>query len=89
MIADKNETNRVANHGHKKEFIEILSCLSNLEAIARRIAEDQRNQREKMERLAGQFQLYLLYVHHMDITPADRRRTPAYIRKTRTMEQKN
>jgi flagellar motility protein MotE (MotC chaperone) len=85
---DKNETSRVENRGHKKDLIGILSCLSNLEANARRIVEDQMNQREKMERLAGQFQLYLRYVHHMDITPADRRGTPACIRKMRTVEQK-
>jgi hypothetical protein len=88
LRADKNETSRVENRGHKKELTEILSRLSNLEASARRIAEDQRNQSEKMERLAGQFQLYLRYVHHMDITPADRRGTPACIRKMRTVEQK-
>jgi hypothetical protein len=85
---DKNETSRVANCGHKKELIEILSRLSNLEANARRITEDQRNQSEKLKRLAGQFQLYLRYVHHMDITPADRRGTPTCIRKTRMVEQK-
>jgi hypothetical protein len=37
----------VANHGHKKELKKILSRLNNLEASARRIAEDQRNQSEK------------------------------------------
>jgi hypothetical protein len=69
LRADKNETSRVENHGHKKELIEIMSCLS-------------------MERLAGQVQLYLRYVHHMDITPADQRGTPACIIKTCTVEQK-
>jgi len=40
LRADKNETSRVANRGHKKELTEILSRLSNLEASARRITED-------------------------------------------------
>jgi hypothetical protein len=84
----KNETNRVENRGQKKELIEVLSRLNNLEASVRRIEEDQRNQSEKMERLARKFQIYLHYVHHMDITPVDRCRTPTCIRKTRTVEQK-
>jgi hypothetical protein len=42
-----------------------------------------------MERMAGQFHLYLRYVHHMDITPADRSGTPACIRKTRTVVQRD
>jgi hypothetical protein len=88
LRADKNETSRVANYGHRKELTEILSCLSNLEANAKRIVEDQRNQRKKMERLVGQFQLYLHYVHHMDITPTDQRGTPACIRKMCTTEKK-
>jgi hypothetical protein len=86
LRADRNETSRVENRGHKKELTEILSRLSNLEASARRIAKDQRSQNEKMERMAGQFHLYLHYVHHMDITPAEQRGTPVCIRKTRTVE---
>jgi hypothetical protein len=35
------------------------------------MAEAQKNQQEKLERMAAQFHLYLCYVHHMDITPAD------------------
>jgi hypothetical protein len=88
MRVDKNETSRVENRCHKKELTEIPSRLSNLEASARRIAKDQRNQREKMEQLAGQFQLYLRYVHHMDITPANQFETPTYIRKMRMVEHK-
>jgi hypothetical protein len=59
-----------------------------LEASAISIAEDQRNQSEKIERLAGQFQLYLRYVHDMNITLVDRRGTPTNIRRTRTVEKK-
>jgi hypothetical protein len=88
MRADRNETSRVENHGHKKELTEILSHLNNLEASARRIAEDQRSQKKKMERMVGQFHLYLRYVHHMEITPVDRRRTPTGIRKMCTVEQR-
>jgi hypothetical protein len=84
---EKNETSRVANRGHKKEIIEILSHLSDLEA-SKRHREDQRNQGKKIDRLAGQFQLYLRYVHHMDITPADRRRTPASIRRMHRWSRK-
>jgi hypothetical protein len=88
LKADRKETSREAIRGHKKELTKIMNRLSNLEAIARRIAEDQRSQNEKLERLAGQFHLYLRYVHHMDITPADRCGTPACIRRTCMVEQK-
>jgi hypothetical protein len=88
LSADRKETSREAIRDHKKVLTEIMSRLNNLEASAKRIAEDQRSQKEKMERMAGQFHLYLRYVHHMDITPADRCRTPACIRKTRTVEQR-
>ena len=87
MSANRKETNKEAIRDHKKVLTEILSHLSNLEASAKRLDEDQRSQKEKMERMVGQFYLYLRYVHHMDITPADRSRTLACIRKTRTMEQ--
>jgi hypothetical protein len=43
LRADKRETGRGEKRGHKKEHIEILIWLSNLEASARRIEEDQRN----------------------------------------------
>jgi hypothetical protein len=88
MNADRKETSREAIRDHKKVLTEILSHLSNLEASAKRLAEDQRSQKEKMERMAGQFHLYLRYVHHMEITPADRSGTPACIRKMRTVEQR-
>jgi hypothetical protein len=49
LSADRKETNREVVWVHKKVLTEILSHLSNLEASARRIAEDQRSQNEKME----------------------------------------
>jgi archaellum component FlaC len=49
MRDGKSETSRVENRGHKKELTQIMSRLSNLEASARRIAENQRNQNKKME----------------------------------------
>jgi hypothetical protein len=49
MNADRKETNREAIRDHKKVLTEILSRLSNLEASAKRLAEDQRSQKEKME----------------------------------------
>ena len=49
MKADKKETSREAIQGHKKELTKIMNRLSNLEASARRIAENQRNQNKKME----------------------------------------
>jgi hypothetical protein len=88
LRADKRETSRGGKGGHKKEHIEIRSRLSNLEAIARQIEEDKRNQSEKLERLAGQFQIYLCYFHHMDVTLVDRCGTPTCIRRMHMVEQK-
>jgi hypothetical protein len=41
-----------------------------------------------MERIDSQLHLYLRYVHHMDITPADGNGAPARIRKTHTVAQR-
>jgi hypothetical protein len=38
-----------------------------------------------MEQVAPQFHLYLRYVHHMDIIPADGNGAPTRIRKTCTV----
>jgi hypothetical protein len=57
MNANWKETNREAIRDHKKVLTEILSHLSNLEASAKRLAEDQRSQKDQMEQMAGQFHL--------------------------------
>jgi hypothetical protein len=38
--------------------------------------------------LAAQFHLYLCYVHHLDITPANGKGASAHIKKTCTVSQK-
>jgi hypothetical protein len=76
------------NTDHKKMLDEILSHLSSLETITKLLVEVEKDQKSKMERLAAQFHLYLRYVHHMDITPADGHGAPTHIRKTRTISQK-
>jgi hypothetical protein len=86
MSVDRKETSREAIRDHRKVLTEILSHLSNLEASAKRLTKDQRSQKEKMERMAGQFYVYLCYVDPMDITPADRSETPYCIIKTHTVE---
>jgi hypothetical protein len=88
MCADRGETNRMETKEQKKERTGILNRLSNLEAGVKRLVEDQKRQQEKLERMAGQFHLYLRYVHHIDITPADRNGTPTCIRKLRLVEQR-
>jgi hypothetical protein len=88
MCADQKETNKTETRDQKKVLTGILNRLSNLEASAKRLAEDQRSQQEKMERLTGKFHLYLRYVHHIDITPANRNGTPTCIRKIRLVEQR-
>jgi hypothetical protein len=54
----------------------------------KRLVEDQKRQQEKLERMVGQFHLYLRYVHHIDITPTDSNGTPTCIRKLRLVEQR-
>jgi hypothetical protein len=79
---------RKGNKDKNKLLKEILSHLSNLEVSTKWLAEDQRVQREKMERVAAQFHLYLCYVHHMDIMPTNRNGAPTHIIKTRMVVQK-
>jgi hypothetical protein len=88
MCAARSETNRTESKEQKKERTGIRNRLSNLEAGVKRLAEEQKRQQEKLERMAGQFHLYLRYVHHIDITPADRNGTPTSIRKLRLVEQR-
>jgi hypothetical protein len=89
MSSERTEASQKDNRDHKKLLTEILSRISNLEASTKWLAEDQRDQKEKMERMAAQFHLYLCYVHHMDITPVDRNGAPTCIRKTRTVVQRD
>jgi hypothetical protein len=88
MCANRGETNRTETKEQKKERTGILNRLSNLEMGIKRLVEDQKRQQEKLERMAGQFHLYLRYVHQIDITPADNNGTPACIRKLRLVEQR-
>jgi hypothetical protein len=60
-----------------------------LEANTKQLAEEQRDQKENMERMEAQFHLYLRYVHHMDIKPADQNGTPSRIRKTCMLVQRD
>jgi hypothetical protein len=88
MNADRKESSGEAIWDHKKVLTKILNHLNNLEASTKRLVEDQRNQKEKMECMESQFNLYLRCVHHLDITPVDRRGTPICIRKTCTVERR-
>jgi TRAP-type mannitol/chloroaromatic compound transport system substrate-binding protein len=47
MSVERKETSREAIRDHKKVLTEILSCLSNQEASAKRLVEDQRSRRKK------------------------------------------
>jgi hypothetical protein len=88
VSSEMEEARQEDNKEHKKMLDEILSRLSSLETITKLLVEVEKDQKSKMERLAAQFHLYLRYVHHMDITPADGHGAPTHIRKTRTISQK-
>jgi hypothetical protein len=88
VSSEREDARRENNKEHTKLLNEILSRLSSLETITKLLTEVEKDQKAKMERLAAQFHLYLRYVHHMDITPADGNGAPTHIRKTRTVSQK-
>jgi hypothetical protein len=73
------------NTNHKKMLDKILSRLSSLETITKLLVEVEKDKKSKMEWLDSQFHLYLCYVHHMNVTPADGHGAQAHIRKTRTI----
>jgi hypothetical protein len=88
MCANKGETNKTETKEKKKERKRILNHLSNLEMGIKRMVEDQKIQQDKLERMVGQFHLYLPYVHQIDITPADNNGTPSCIRNLCLVEQR-
>jgi hypothetical protein len=79
--ADREETRREDQCELKTMLEDIQRCVSGLETIVKLLVEIEKNQQSKQERLAAQFHLYLRYVHHMDITPADDQGAPTQIRK--------
>jgi hypothetical protein len=88
VSSETEDARREDNKELKKMLEEILSHLNSLETITKLLVEVEKDQKSKLERLAAQFHLYLRYVHHMDITPADGHGAPTHIRKTRTIPQK-
>jgi hypothetical protein len=63
-------------------MLEDIQCRVNgLETIVKLLVEIEKNQQSKQERWVAQFHLYLRYVHHMDITPADDQGASAQIQK--------
>jgi hypothetical protein len=88
VSSEREDTRWENNKEHTKLLNEILRCLSSLETTTRLLTEVETDQKAKLERLAAQFHLYLRYVHHMDITPADGKGAPTHIRKTHTVPQK-
>jgi hypothetical protein len=79
--ADREETRMEDQREMKTMMEDIQRRVSGLETIVKLLVEIEKNQQSKQERLAAQFHLYLRYVHHMDITPADDHGAPAQIRK--------
>jgi hypothetical protein len=86
MYENWGETNRTKTKDHKKVCTGILNHLNNLKMGVKRMVEDQKRQQEKLEQMAGQFYLYLRYVHYIDITPANSNGTPSCIIKLRLVK---
>jgi hypothetical protein len=88
-VKSEREEARQEDHREIKTMLdEIQRRLSSLETIIKLLVEVEKDQKSKQERLVAQFHLYLRYVHHMDITPADGQGAPTQIRKTRTVPQR-
>jgi hypothetical protein len=85
---EREDSKQENSKEHMKLMKEIFRCLSSLETITKLLTEVEMDQKAKMEQLAAQFHLYLCYIHHMYITPADRKGAPTHIRKTHTVPQK-
>ena len=88
VVSNREEARQEDNRENKTMLDEILRCINSLETITKLLVEVEKDQKYKLEWLAAQFHLYLRYVHHMDITPADGHRAPTQIRKTRMTSQK-
>jgi hypothetical protein len=86
--SEKAEARQEDNKENKPMLDEILRHLNSLETIIKLLVEVEKDQKCKLEWMTAQFHLYLCYVHHMDITPADGQGTPTQIRKTRTISPK-
>jgi hypothetical protein len=88
VIVETKDARREDNKELKKMLKESLNRINSLETITKLLVEVEKDQKSKMEWLAAQFHLYLHYVHHMDITPADGYEVPSHIRKTRTIRRR-
>jgi hypothetical protein len=88
VSSEREDTRRENNKEHMKLLNEILRCLSSLETTTRLLTEVETYQKAKLEQLAAQFHLYLCYIHHIDIMPADGKGVPTHIRNTCTIPQK-
>jgi hypothetical protein len=68
----RHEETRMEDQRELKSLVEdIQHRVSGLETIVKLLVDIEKIQQSKQERMAAQFNLYLRYVHHMDITPAD------------------
>jgi len=86
--SDREEARQEDHQEVQTMLDEIQRCISGLETIIKLLVEVEKDQKRKQEQLATQFNLYLRYVHQMDITPADGQGVPAQIRRTRTVYPK-
>jgi hypothetical protein len=88
MCADRKETNRTGYQRTRRRCSQNSEPPQQPGGQGKKTSGGPEEPKEKMERMAGQFHLYLRYVHHIDITPADRNGTPTCIRKIRLVEQR-
>jgi hypothetical protein len=64
VISKSEEVRQEENKENKMMLDEIMRHLSRLETITKLLIEVEKDHKIKMERLVGQFHLYLRYVHH-------------------------
>jgi hypothetical protein len=88
VILEREEVRQEDNREKKTMLDEILHHISSLKTITKLLVEVEKDKKCKLEWLASEFDLYLRYVHHMDIMSADGNSVPTQIRKAHMTFQK-
>jgi hypothetical protein len=79
-VKEDNDETRGMDQRELRTMVEdIQRRVSGLETIVKLLVDIEKIQQSKQDKMATQFNLYLKYVHHMDITPVDDHGTPTQI----------
>jgi hypothetical protein len=77
--ADNDETKGMDQRELRTMVEDIQHLVNGLETIVKLLVNIEKIQQRKKDKMETQFNLYLKYVHHMDITPTNDHGTPTQI----------